>query len=383
MSFNIARKEFLAAVNSAIRAVPGKTSQPILEGLLIEASGEEISITGNNLEIGIKSKAKATVENEGSIVTDARLLHNILKLLPDADTNFMLKENNEILLTCLLSEYTLKGVEASSFPQIPELEALQEIKLSAATFKDMLSKTLFAAGKDENRPILTGVLLEVNSNNLNAVAIDGFRLAHSNSNTEGKLKNVTDTSIVIPSKTAIELAKTLPYKSDIDVNISIQSNIALFEYENTKITSKLLEGQYLNYKTIVPKEFGTMFVINKKDFLDSVERSMLIASTGSSTNPLRLEILPEKSTIIFTAKSSTGNMREELKIQGKGPNVTIHFNPLFIAEGLRAINDDVVAIGTNDPLNPMIIQVPDYVYMILPIRPPASFEKEKEEKVAA
>jgi DNA polymerase-3 subunit beta len=376
MSFNITRKDFLSAVNSAIKAVSSRTTLPILEGLLIEASNEEIRITGNNLEIGIMSKAKATVENEGKIITNAKLLHNILKLLPDADINFTVKENNEILLTCLLSEYTLKGVETSSFPAIPEVEALQKMKLSASTFKNMLSRTLFATSKDEHRPILTGILVEANNNNLNVVAVDGFRLAHSNSNTEGKLK---DTSIVIPSKTANELIKTLP--SDGDVIISIQDNIALFEYENTKITSNLLEGQYINYKSIVPKDFNTMFVINRKEFLGAVERSMLIADTSNSTNPLRLDILPEKESIRLSAKSNTGNMNEELKIQGKGPNVTIHFNPLFIAEGLGAINDDIVAIGAIDSVNPIIIQAPEYLYMALPVRMPT--EEKKDQKEAA
>jgi DNA polymerase-3 subunit beta len=377
MSFNVIRKDFLSAVNSAIRAVSSRTTLPVLEGLLIEANNEEIRITGNNLEIGIMSKAKATVENEGKIVTNAKLLYNILKLLPDADINFTVKENNEILLTCLLSEYTLKGVETSGFPAIPEVEALQKMKLSASTFKNMLSRTLFATSKDEHRPILTGILVETSNDNLNVVAVDGFRLAHSNSSTEENLK--TDTSIVIPSKTANELIKTLP--NDGDVIISIQDNIALFEYENTKITSNLLEGQYINYKSIVPKDFNTMLVINRKEFLGAVERSMLIADTSNSTNPLRLDIIPENGSVRLSAKSSTGNMNEELKIQGKGANVTIYFNPLFIAEGLRAINNDIVAVGAIDSVNPIIIQAPEYLYMALPVRMPA--EEKKEQKEAA
>lgn len=375
MSFNVIRKDFLSAVNSAIRAVSSRTTLPVLEGLLIEANNEEIRITGNNLEIGIMSKAKATVENEGKIVTNAKLLYNILKLLPDADINFTVKENNEILLTCLLSEYTLKGVETSGFPAIPEVEALQKMKLSASTFKNMLSRTLFATSKDEHRPILTGILVETSNDNLNVVAVDGFRLAHSNSSTEENLK--TDTSIVIPSKTANELIKTLP--SDGDVIISIQDNIALFEYENTKITSNLLEGQYINYKSIVPKDFNTMLVINRKEFLGAVERSMLIADTSNSTNPLRLDIIPENGSVRLSAKSSTGNMNEELKIQGKGANVTIYFNPLFIAEGLRAINNDIVAVGAIDSVNPIIIQAPEYLYMALPVRMPAEVKKEQKE----
>ncbi len=377
MSFNVIRKDFLSAVNSAIRAVSSRTTLPVLEGLLIEANNEEIRITGNNLEIGIMSKAKATVENEGKIVTNAKLLYNILKLLPDADINFTVKENNEILLTCLLSEYTLKGVETSGFPAIPEVEALQKMKLSASTFKNMLSRTLFATSKDEHRPILTGILVETSNDNLNVVAVDGFRLAHSNSSTEENLN--TDTSIVIPSKTANELIKTLP--SDGDVIISIQDNIALFEYENTKITSNLLEGQYINYKSIVPKDFNTMFVINRKEFLGAVERSMLIADTSNSTNPLRLDIIPENGSVRLSAKSSTGNMNEELKIQGKGENVTIYFNPLFIAEGLRAINNDIVAVGAIDSVNPIIIQAPEYLYMALPVRMPT--EEKKDQKEAA
>lgn len=358
------KQNLMEGINIVQKAVSTKTTLPILEGILLEA-GETFKLTGNDLEIGIECLVEADIKGQGSIVLSSRMFGDIVRRLPDSEVLIEVKENSVVNIECEKSLFEIKGLSAAGFPALPVIEKEDGLKISQKLIKEMIKQTIFAVSLDENRPILTGSLVEYKSGSLSLVSIDGFRVALRKSEIEG---SSPDKNVVVPGKTLNEISKILQ-SVDEEVAIYTASNQILFDMGNCKVVSRLLEGEYLNYRGTIPQDFETRIKINTKDLLAGFERASLIITSEERRFPVKLNISDE--TMVITSNTDIGAAREEIRLEIEGNKIDIAFNPRYFIDALRVIDDESIYIDFTSNIGPSTIrpiQGDGFAYLILPIR---------------
>lgn len=357
------KEHLMEGINTVQKAVSTKSTMPILEGILLEAFNE-FKLTGNDLEIGIESYVEADIKTQGSIVLNSKMFGDIVRRLPDSEVLIEVSSNDSVIIECENSHFELKGIPSDTYPALPSIEKNDAFIIKQKTARDMIRQTLFAVSIDDNRPILTGSLLECKDNYVTFVSIDGYRLALRKSEIENESPNF---SVVIPGKTLNEIVKIL---QPVDEEISIYStqNQILFDIGKCKVVSRLLEGEYLNYNSIIPKDFETKVRVKNKEILSSLERASLITAEEKKY-PVKFNIMDEK--IIISSNTEIGAVREEVRVDITGNRLDIGFNPRYFIESLRVIEDEEIDIYFTSSIGPCTIRPidkDDYAYMILPVR---------------
>ena len=368
MKFVCYKDKIIKALNSVVKGVASKTTMPILEGILIQTNNNEIKLTTYDLELGIEYNTECTVLEQGSIVVNAMMFTEIIRKLPDSEINISINENNLLTIECEGALYKLATMNPDEFPELPKIEVENSITLEQSALKNMIRKTIFAVSTEENRPIFTGSLFEIKNNKLNVVAIDGFRLALRTINIPVP---VNDFKAVIPAKTLNEVNKILADSFDM-VKIGVSKNQAIFEMENCKIVTRLLDGEFLNYEAVIPKNWQTRIRVERENLLNSFERISLISSSSIEKEkkyPVKVTIDIGKLTILCT--NQTGDAKEEVYIATEGQNLEVGFNPKYFLDSLKAIDEEEIFVEFGTNVSPCLIKSVDnndYVYMILPIR---------------
>ena len=362
------KEKILKAINSVTKAVASKTTMPILEGILIQTNDKEVKLTTYDLEIGIEYIIEATVEEQGATVVNAIMFSEIIRKLPDAEIKIYLNENNLLVIECEGSLYKLATMNPTEFPELPQINIENSIEIEQNALKEMIRKTIFAVSTEENRPIFTGCLFEVVDNKLNLVAVDGFRLAWKSKYLQTKINNF---SAVIPGRTLNEINKIILDSFD-NIKIGIAKNQALFEMENCKIVTRLLDGEFLNYSNVIPSMWDTRIRVNKSNMQNCFERVSLISSSSIEKEkkyPVKVSI--DIGKVIISCTNQTGDAKEEMYVSTEGKNLEAGFNPKYFLDAFRAIDDEEVFIDFGTSISPCIIRPVDngdYIYMILPIR---------------
>ena len=362
------KDKILKAINSVTKAVASKTTMPILEGILIQTNDKEVKLTTYDLEIGIEYIIEAEVEEQGATVVNAIMFSEIIRKLPDTEIKIYINENNLLVIECEGSLYKLATMNPNEFPELPQINIENSIELEQNALKEMIRKTIFAVSTEENRPIFTGCLFEVVDNKLNLVAVDGFRLAWKTKYLQTK---VNDFSAVIPGRTLNEINKIILDSFDT-IQIGIAKNQALFEMENCKIVTRLLDGEFLNYSNVIPSMWDTRIRVNKNAMQNCFERVSLISSSSIEKEkkyPVKVSI--DIGKVIISCTNQTGDAKEEMYISTEGKNLEAGFNPKYFLDAFRAIDDEEVFIDFGTSISPCIIRPVDngdYIYMILPIR---------------
>lgn len=368
MKFSCEKEKLLKAINSVVKGVASKTTMPILEGILIQTNDNEIKLTTYDLEIGIEYIIESEVEEQGSTVVNAIMFSEIIRKLPDTEINITINENNLLVIECEGSLYKLATMNPDEFPELPKIDIENSIELEQRVLKNMIRKTIFAVSTEENRPIFTGCLFEVSNNKLNVVSIDGFRLGWVSNFLQ---KEFADFSAVIPGKTLNEVNKIVTDSYE-NIKIGVSKNQALFEMENCKIVTRLLDGEFLNYSSVVPKNWETRIRVNKSIFQNCFERISLISASSIEKEkkyPVKIEIDIGKVTISCT--NQTGDAKEEMYIATEGKNLEIGVNPKYFLDALKVIEDEEVYVDFGNNISPCVIRPiedENYTYMILPIR---------------
>ena len=357
------KEELFDGINIVQKAVSTKTTMPILEGILIEAE-EQFKLTGNDLELGIECFVNADIREPGSIVINSRMFGEIIKKLPDSEVLIEVKENNNVIIECDNSHFELKGMPSEGYPSLPEIESEKAFIISQKEVREMIRQTLFAVSTDDKKPIFTGSLIECKDNKLTFVSIDGYRMAIRKTSRE---KDISTFSVVVPGKTLNEIVKIL---QPIDEEITIYSsqNQILFDTGNCRIVSRLLEGEYLNYRSIIPNEYETRIRANTKEMLLSIERASLI-TLDEKKYPVKFNISDEK--IIISSNTEIGAVREEVGVEVNGENRNIGFNPRYFIDALRIIENEEVDMFFTTSIGPCIIKPiegEEFIYMILPVK---------------
>ena len=362
------KEKLLKGINSVINGVASKTTMPVLEGILIQTNDKEVKLTTYDLEIGIEYIIECDVKEQGNTVVNATMFSEIIRKLPDTEITISINENNLLEIECEGSLYKLATMNPEEFPELPKINIDNSIEIEQNLLKNMIRKTIFAVSNEENRPIFTGCLFEVENNKLNVVAVDGFRLALRSIYLQTK---VNDFKAVIPGKTLSEVNKILQDSFE-HIKIGIAKNQALFEMENCKIVTRILDGEFLNYKSVIPSNWETRIRVNKSNLQNSFERISLISASSIEKEkkyPVRVSIDIGKLTISCT--NQTGEAKEELYVSTEGKNIEAGFNPKYFLDSLKAIDDEEVFVEFGTSISPCLVKSVEnneYVYMILPIR---------------
>ena len=262
------KEKLLKGINSVVRGVPTRTTMPILEGILIKTNNNELRLTTYDLELGIEYNMECDVIEEGNTVVNATMFSEIIRKLPDTEINIEVNENNLLVIECEGSLYKLSTMNPDEFPELPKIVVENSIETEQTILKNMIRKTIFAVSIEENRPIFTGCLFEVIKNSLNVVAVDGFRMGWVSSALSVSTSNF---KAVIPGKTLNEVNKIILDSFD-SIKIGVSTNQAIFEMENCKIVTRLLDGEFLNYASVIPSNWETRIRVNKNILQNCIQK---------------------------------------------------------------------------------------------------------------
>lgn len=359
------KNELLKNINASIRAVGSKSPQEILKCFLLKAIDNNFSITANDLKLYIEANnIDCQILKSGSILVDAKMFAEIIRKLPDGDVTIEVIEDNFINITSGLTKFKLLGRETDEFPTIPQVEKNNIIKVNAKIFAEMIDSTIFSVATEDIKPILTGELIEIENNIINVVAIDGFRIAHAFADYSLSAEKI---SIVVPARSLMEISKII---ADNDGEISIYSTDKhlLVESSNCIIVTRLLDGEFMDYKKIFNESYTSLIKVNRSTLLNSLERAVLVARDTIKT-PVKFNITD--NDLIITSNTEKGDSFDEIAVDSSGDDITIAFNPRYLIDVLKTISQEEVTMQFTTPLSPCIIKgVSDSTkrYLVLPLR---------------
>ena len=364
MKISCSKNNLLNGVQIVYKAVPSKTTMTILECILIEAFNGRIKLTANDTELGIETYIEGNISEEGDICIDARMLQDMVRKLPDNDIKIETDEKNTAFITCEKSRCNISGKSSEEFSYLPDLEKDNPLIISQYNLKEVVRQTIFStAPETEPNKMMTGELFEIKGNRLRVAALDGHRLSIRNI----ELRNVYDDKrVIVPGKVLNEISKILSGDTDKDVSIYFIKNHILFEFDETVVVSRLLEGKYFNIDQMLTSDYETKFNINKKEFIECIDRSMLFVKEGDK-KPLSIDVTD--NNIAVSISSSIGNFDEDIDINKSGKDVKMGFNPKFILDALRAIDEENVDFYIVNAKAPCFIrdEKENYIYLVLPV----------------
>ncbi|MCI5994915.1 MAG: DNA polymerase III subunit beta [Blautia sp.] len=357
------RNNLLKSVNIVLKAVPGKTTMPILECILIDASTNEIKFTSNDMELGIETKVEGEVLEKGIIALDARIFSEIVRKLPDNDVMISTDEKYQAVITCEKARFSISGKSGNDFSYLPYVEKNDSVTLSQFTLKEVIRQTIFSIAANENNKLMTGELFEISGNILRVVSLDGHRISIR----KIELKDSYPTKkVVVPGKTLIEVSKILSGETEDEVNLFFTDKHIVFEFDETLVVSRLIEGEYFRIDQMLSSDYETKVVINKKEFLSCIDRATLLVKEGDK-KPIIISI--REGSMELKINSQIGSMNEEIFIEKEGKDIMIGFNPKFLMDALRVIDDENISIYLVNPKAPCFIRddQQSYIYLILPV----------------
>lgn len=367
MKFTCSQQVLSKALNTVSKAVSTRTTIPILKGILIEADENgKIRLAASDLDLSIEKITDAEVSEAGSVVVQSKLFGDIIRKLPSEDITIEASDDNRVLIKNSRSEFVIVGLAADEFPSFGETEEdAEEILLDKEIFREMIGKTAFSASIDESKGIITGVLTEISGEKMTMVALDGFRMAV----TREACKNSADKKFIISAKIMNELSKIIAdTESEDDMKLLVGSKKAMALFKDTKVVIRLLEGEFIKYNDIIPKEHKIRITVARNELLDAIERASLLAKEGKN-NLVRIKL--EEDMLIISSRSEEGNVREECMISKEGDYLEIGFNSKYVSDVIKSIDDEEIAMEFNANINPCLVKPLSgdaYEYLILPVR---------------
>lgn len=352
------------AVIKVSRAIAYRTTNPILEGIKIVADNDYVVVSATDQELSIEKKIKAEVKVEGETVVPGRFFTEFVRKLTKEKIELSTNEKNQLKIKYTDSEGVVQCYNSLEYPSFNKVDSSEYFAMTETELKNLIQKTIFAVATDDTRPILKGVLFEISNEQITAVALDGYRLALCKNPI--KFANI-QANVIVPAKSLSEISKLLGDSDEI-INIYIQKNYLMVDLNETKVTTRLLDGDFLNYKQIIPQNFETTIVINKNQFEDALDRASLLSKIGQS-NLVKFDI--KENSLVITSNSDIGTICENVNVSFKGKDLKIAFNARYFTECARNITDEFIKISFNNSTNPCIINPIDsdkYTFLILPVR---------------
>ena len=363
MKLICSKSNLLHGVNIVSKAVPTRTTMAILECILIDASANEIKLTANDMELGIETKIEGEIAERGIIALDAKIFSEIVRKLPDSDVVIETDSNFKTTITCEKAKFNIVGKSDDDFSYIPFIERNECISISQFTLKEVIRQTIFSIADNDNNKLMTGELFEIEENQLKVVSLDGHRISIRNI----ELKNNYDhKKVVVPGKTLQEVSKILPGSAEEEVNIFLSENHIVFEFDDTTVVSRLIEGEYFKIEQMLSSDYDTKVKINKRELLDCIDRATLLVKEGDK-KPIIMNITD--GNMELKINSFIGSMNEDIDITKEGKDILIGFNPKFFIDALRVIDEEEVSLYMVNPKAPCFIKDDEgkFIYLILPV----------------
>lgn len=363
MKLVCSKSNLLTGVQIVSKAVPSKTTMSILECILIDATQGQIKLTANDMEIGIETVIEGEVIEKGIIALDAKIFSDIVRKLPDSDITIETDSSFKTTITCEKAKFNIIGKSGEDFSYLPEIERNDSIVVSQFTLKEVVRQTIFSIADNDNNKLMTGELFEINEDELKVVSLDGHRISIR----KIKLKNsYGNKKVVVPGKTLSEVSKILSGDTDKDVNIFFTDKHVLFEFDQTIVVSRLIEGEYFRIEQMLSSDYETKVRVNKRELLDCIDRATLLIKEGDK-KPIIINITDDNMELKIN--STVGSMDESMDIQKSGKDLMIGFNPKFMIDALRVIDDEEIDMYLVNPKAPCFIKDSEeqYIYLILPV----------------
>ena len=364
ISFHCEKALLQNAINLTGRAVSPKSSIPALEGLLLQAA-DNITLSGYNMSTGIRSAFPADVGEQGRVVISARLFGDIVRRMPDDVVNVSVSDNFMVRLTCGDADFEISGMDAADFPELPAVEEETSLTIRQDLFRAMIDETVFSVSTNEARPIHTGALFETEGGRLTMVAVDGFRLSlrrEELASANGAM------SFVVPGA-ALNEVKNICADTDATAAVTPGKRHILFEIGDTELICRRLDGEFLNYRTAIPRENPIRVSVQCRDLLNSLDRVSVVISEKLKA-PVRCRF--ERDRVFLSARTGSGEARDVCPVAGDGNNLEIGFNNRYLIDALRHAPADAVQIQLNTGVSPAVIVPTDgadnFLYMVLPVR---------------
>lgn len=363
MKIICSKSNLLHGVNIVSKAVPSRTTMAILECILIDASTNEIKLTANDMELGIETKIEGEIAERGVIALDAKIFSEIVRKLPDNEVTIETDASFKTIITCEKAKFNIIGKSGEDFSYLPYIERNQSIVLSQFTLKEVIRQTIFSIADSDNNKLMTGELFEIKENQLKVVSLDGHRISIRNIELK---ENYDNHKVVVPGKTLQEVSKILPGDANEDVNMFFTENHIVFEFDNTTVVSRLIEGEYFKIEQMLSSDYETKIKINKRELLSCIDRATLLVKEGDK-KPIIMNVTD--GNMELKINSFIGSMNEDIDIQKEGKDILIGFNPKFFIDALRVIDEEEVTLYMVNPKAPCFIKDDDekFIYLILPV----------------
>ena len=365
MKLTFQKDDLLNGINIVLKAVSSKTTMPILECILIDAENDAIKLTGNDMELGIETTVKGNILSKGKIALDAKLLSEIVRKLSGGEAPITIESDEKYTttITCDNSKFQIQGKNGEEFSYLPFIEKEHYICLSQFTLKEVIRQTLFSISANDSNKMMTGELFQVEENQLKVVSLDGHRMSIR----KVVLKDhYQDIKVIVPGKTLGEISKILSGDNDKDVLIFFSKNHILFEFDETVVVSRLIEGEYFRIEQMLSSDYETKIRINKRGLLDCIDRTIPLVKEGDK-KPIIMNITD--GNMELRIKSFVGTMNENISIKKDGKDIMIGFNPKFFIDALRVIDEEEITLYMVNPKAPCFIKDDNetFIYLILPV----------------
>lgn len=363
MKLICSKSNLLNGVNIVAKAVPNKTTMSILECILIDATGSEIKLLANDMELGIETVVEGEILEKGQIALDAKIFLDIVRKLPDNDITIVTDSSLKTNITCEKAKFTIIGKSGDDFSYLPSIERIDSIVLSQFTLKEVIRQTIFSIADNDNNKLMTGELFEIDGDIMKVVSLDGHRISIR----KIILKNhYPSRKVVVPGKTLNEISKILSGDMDKDVSIFFTGKHIVFEFDKTVVVSRLIEGEYFKIDQMLSSDYETKVTVNKKELLECIDRATLLVKEGDKKPII---IIISDGNMELKINSTVGSMDEEIDIIKQGKDIMIGFNPKFMIDALKVIDDEEIDIYLVNPKAPCFIRdiKEKYIYLILPV----------------
>ncbi len=363
MKLVCSKLNLLNGVQTVSKAVPNKTTMSILECILIDASGREIKLTANDMELGIESIIEGDILEKGQIALDAKIFLDIVRKLPDDEVTIETDKSFKTYISCGKAKFTIIGKSGEDFTYLPSVEKIDSIVVSQFTLKDVIRQTIFSIAENDNNKMMSGELFDINGNILKVVSLDGHRISIRKIELND---SYSKRKVIVPGKTLNEISKILSGDADKNVSIFFTGKHIVFEFENTTVVSRLIEGEYFKIDQMLSSDYETKVKVNKRELLDCIDRATLLIKEGDK-KPIIINIIDGKMELRIN--STVGSMNEDIDITKQGKDLMIGFNPKFMIDALRVIDDEEIDIYLVNPKAPCFIRdtAENYIYLILPV----------------
>lgn len=359
----LSKPNMIQALSATGKAVPSRTTLPILECFLLEAKNGKISLMANDMEMAIKTEVSGTIIEEGKIALESKIFSDIIRKMPEDEVHIKVESNLNVIISSGVSVQNMAGKNGEDFIGMPTLDKGTPLVISQMSLKSIIEKTIFSIAANDNNKMMTGELFEIKNNVLRVVAVDGYRIAVRYCVLQDYYENK---SVIVPGKTLNDISRIISGDMDKNVEIYMGRNHILFSFGDTTLVSRLIEGDYFRIDQMISENYETKLKLNRKDFLAAIDRSLTFVRENDK-KPVILDI--KENGLTLSLSSNIGSMTEQVEAEKEGSDLMIGFNPRFLIDALKSIEDESVSLYMTNSRAPGFIRDEEgtYIYLILPV----------------